>query len=137
MIFFFFSFTRNGLFLSFIRSDKLSCEKKTAMVLYYLKDQGSYRMTCNSFGVSLPTLSRVISHQQQHCGSTWAPSISSYQAMKPSSRQSWHHSMGNMVSPMVCSCTAMAHTCLKGTRQHYENSIDCKPFCYKMKHTLN
>ena len=27
----------------------LSAEKKVAVTLYYLKDQGSYRMTCNTF----------------------------------------------------------------------------------------
>ena len=35
-----------------LRRDTISAEKKLAMCLYYLKDQGSYRMTANTFGVS-------------------------------------------------------------------------------------
>ena len=42
------------------RVDALSVEKKVAMTLYYLKDQGLYRMTCNNFGVSLPCLSKTV-----------------------------------------------------------------------------
>ena len=42
------------------RKDTLSAEKKLAMTLYYLKDQGSYRMTANMFGVSKSTMSVTI-----------------------------------------------------------------------------
>lgn len=40
--------------------DSLPPEKKVAMTLYYLKDQGSYLMTCNAFGVAKSTLSSVV-----------------------------------------------------------------------------
>ena len=43
-----------------LRADVMSVEKKVALTLYYLKDQGSYRMSCNSFGISLPYLSRTV-----------------------------------------------------------------------------
>ena len=39
------------------RSDTVTAEKKVAMTLYYLKDQGSFRQTGNSFGVSKAILS--------------------------------------------------------------------------------
>ena len=42
------------------RGDVLSVEKQLAMTLYYLKDQGSLRMTANSFGVAICTLSVVL-----------------------------------------------------------------------------
>ena len=42
------------------RSDALSVGKKVAMSLYYLKDQGLYRMTCNNFRISLPCLSKTV-----------------------------------------------------------------------------
>ena len=42
------------------RADTIQADKRLAMVLYYLKDQGSYRMTTNTFGVSLPTLSNSL-----------------------------------------------------------------------------
>ena len=40
--------------------DFLTSEKKVAMTLYYLKDQGSYSMTCNAFGIGKSTLSSVV-----------------------------------------------------------------------------
>lgn len=33
--------------------DVVSAEKRVALVIYYLKDQGSLRMTANTFGVSI------------------------------------------------------------------------------------
>ncbi len=47
------------------RGDTISSFKKLAMTLYYLKDQGSLRMTSNTFGVGLSTVShsiRQVSH---------------------------------------------------------------------------
>ena len=45
--------------LKSFRSDTVTGEKRVAMVLYYhLKDQGSFRMNSNTFGVSFATLSR-------------------------------------------------------------------------------
>ena len=41
-------------------SDTVTGEKRVAMVLYYLKDQGSFRMTSNTLGVSLATVSRSL-----------------------------------------------------------------------------
>ena len=40
--------------------DVLTVEKKLAITLYYLKDQGSYLMTCNTFGIVKSTLSIVL-----------------------------------------------------------------------------
>ena len=40
--------------------DSLPPEKQVAMTLYYLKDQGSYLVTCNAFGVGKSTLSSVV-----------------------------------------------------------------------------
>ena len=40
--------------------DVLSVEKQLAIMLYYLKDQGSLAMTANSFGIALCTASLVV-----------------------------------------------------------------------------
>ena len=37
---------------SSFRADTIRADKRVAMVLYYLKDQGSYRMTANTYLVS-------------------------------------------------------------------------------------
>ena len=42
-----------------VRHDSLSLEKRLAITLYYLKDQGSMKMTANSFGVAKCTVRRV------------------------------------------------------------------------------
>ena len=39
-----------------VTNDTLSLGKKVALSLYYLKDQGSYSMTCSAFGCTKPTL---------------------------------------------------------------------------------
>ena len=39
------------------RKDVISAEKQVALVLYYLKDQGSLRITANTFRVSFSTVS--------------------------------------------------------------------------------
>ena len=43
-----------------VRIDSLTVAKKVALCLYYLKDQGGYRMACNAFGVSVATLSVIL-----------------------------------------------------------------------------
>ena len=45
---------------SVVRSDILSLEKKLAVTLYYLKDQGSLIMTANTFGIAKCTASKSI-----------------------------------------------------------------------------
>ena len=39
------------------KKDVIPAEKRVALVIYYLKDQGSLRMTANTFGVSISTVS--------------------------------------------------------------------------------
>ena len=48
---------RIGPHVESFRRDTIAAEKRVAMVLYYLKDQGSFRMTANTFGVSIATVS--------------------------------------------------------------------------------
>ena len=43
-----------------IRKDVISLEKHVAITLYYLKDQGSMRMTANSFGIARNTVGGII-----------------------------------------------------------------------------
>lgn len=52
--------------------DVLSVEKQLAMTLYYLKDQGSMRMTANTFGVAICTLSVVL---RKVCTWNWGQGI--------------------------------------------------------------
>ena len=42
------------------RQDCISSEKRVAISIYYLKDQGSLRMNANTFGVAKSTVSKSI-----------------------------------------------------------------------------
>ena len=43
-----------------VRQDVISLEKRVAITLYYLKDQGSMKMTANAFGIARCTVGQVI-----------------------------------------------------------------------------
>ena len=43
-----------------VRQDVISLEKRVAIALYYLKDQGSMQMTLNTFGIARCTIGQVI-----------------------------------------------------------------------------
>ena len=43
-----------------VRKDVLSLEKRVAITLHYLKDQGSMRMTANVFGIARCTVGQVV-----------------------------------------------------------------------------
>ena len=52
--------------------DVLTVEKQLAMILYYLKDQGSLQMTANTFGVAVCTSSVVL---RKVCTWNWGQEI--------------------------------------------------------------
>ena len=114
------------------RADVMSVEKKVAMTLYYLKDQGSYRMTCNTFGVSLPCLSRTV---KAVCASINAVLGPEYLRLPKDVNE-----MKGMIGcfenrfgfPQAFGCLDGTHIPIK---QPTENSHDY--FCYKMKFSLN
>ena len=43
-----------------VRNDSLNLETRVAIALYFLKDEGSYRMTANTFGCAISTVSKVL-----------------------------------------------------------------------------
>ena len=114
------------------RPDALSVEKKVAVTLYYLNDQGSYRMTCNNFGISLPCLSKTM---RAVCTSINTAMGSDYLRLPKDSDE-----MKELIARFEnCFGFPQAFGCLDGThipqRQPTENRQDY--FCYKMKYSLN
>ena len=114
------------------RPDVMSVEKKVAMTLYYLKDQGSYRMTCNSFGVSLPSLSRTAKAVCAGINAVLGPEY----LRLPKDVNEMKEIMGRFENrfgfPQAFGCLDGTHIPIK---QPTENSHDY--FCYKMKFSLN
>ena len=110
----------------------LEPEKKVAMTLYYLKDQGSYLMTCNAFGVGKSTLSSVVKDVCYAINRRVGPDY--LRLPKDETEMSFlidnfHKKFG---LPQVFGCVDGTHIPIK---QPTENSHDF--FCYKMKYTLN
>lgn len=112
--------------------DSLPPEKKIAMTLYYLKDQGSYLMTCNAFGVGKSTLSSVVKEVckaiNQRVGPIYLKLPKSEMEMS-TLIDNFHRKFG---LPQVFGCIDGTHIPIK---QPTENPHDY--FCYKMKYTLN
>ena len=110
----------------------LTAEKKLAMTLYYLKDTGSLKMTANSFGVAICTVSSVI-YQVCH-------SISTYLGPKylhlPRNEKEIRQKVGEFEAKYGM---PQCFGCIDGTRipisSPSENSQDY--FCYKQFHSLN
>jgi hypothetical protein len=110
----------------------LSPEKKVAMTIYYLKDQGFYLMTCNAFGVGKSTLSTVVKEVCKAINQRVGPR---YLNLPKSEMEmsilinNFHKKFG---LPQVFSCVDGTHIPIK---QPTENPHDY--FCYKMKYTFN
>ena len=112
--------------------DSLPPEKKVAITLYYLKDQGSYLMTCNAFGVGKSTLSSVIKDVCRAINRRVGPN---YLKLPTTNEE-----MSNLIEafhkkfglPQVFGCVDGTHIPI---RQPTENPQDY--FCYKMKYSLN
>ena len=43
-----------------VRKDIITLEKRVALTLYYLKDQGSMKMTANTFGIARCTVGQIV-----------------------------------------------------------------------------
>ena len=112
--------------------DVLTVEKKLAITLYYLKDQGSYLMTCNTFGIAMSTLSIVLKAVCRAINKRVGPAylrLPKNEQEMLDSIQKFHLTFG---LPQVFGCIDCTHIPIK---QPHENCHDY--FCYKMKYTLN
>ena len=103
------------------RADMLQADKKLAMTLCHQKDQGSYRMIRNFFGVSVPTLSVVL---RQVCGAIAKHSGPKY-IVFPSTRDELHSVMPAFERkfgfPMAVTCVDGTHIAI---RQPLSNASD-------------
>ena len=113
------------------RRDSLSVEKKVAMGLYYLKDQGGYRMTTNWFGVGLATLTVIL---RQFCDAviSIAPQILRLPKKKEETQAIMDAFETKFGFPQVVGCIDGTHIPIKSPIEHGHEY-----FCYKMKHSLN
>lgn len=113
------------------RRDCLTVEKKVGMCLYYLKDQGGYRMTANTFGVAVPTLSAVL---PQFCDAVI--NISQQYIQLPKTNEATEAIIDRFYNkfgfPQVFGCIDGTHIPIKCPSEHGHEY-----FCYKMKYSIN
>ena len=114
------------------RSDTIAAEKRVAMVLYYLKDQGSFRMTSNTFGVSLASLSVSLRLVCFAINDIIGPEMIKFPDTTESVKKAVTLFESKFGFPQVIGCVDGTHIPIK---QPNENPHDY--FCYKMKYSLN
>ena len=115
-----------------VRNDCLSAEKRVAMTLYYLSDLGTYKMTCNAFGVSKPTLSKNIRMVCKAIVDAVGPVYLRLPKTKEEAKVLIDAFEAKFGFPQVIGCIDGTHIPI---RQPTENPQDF--FCYKMKYSLN
>lgn len=114
------------------RPDTISAEKKVAMVIYYLKDQGSLRMTANIFGVSVSTLSNSLRAVCKSINEVLGPKLIKFPETVDEIKDATARFEKRFGFPQALGCVDGTHIPIK---QPEENAQDY--FCYKMKYSLN
>ena len=114
-----------------MRRDVISSEKRLAIVLYYLKDQGSLRMTANAFGVSVATVSVSL---RKVCGAICklGPKYIKFPLTTEEIKGAALEFEKKFHFPQVIGCIDGTHIPI---RKPQEDPHDF--FCYKMKYSLN
>ena len=114
------------------RKDVISAEKRVALVRYYLKDQGSLRMTTNTFGVSISTVSlslrMVCNAIAEHLG----PLYMKFPSTEDKLQETATRFLLKFWLLQVVGCADETHILII---QPTENPHDF--FCYKMKYFPN
>ena len=114
------------------RTDAISAEKRLAIVLYYLKDQGSFRMTANTFGVSLASVSKSLRVVCLAINTELGPQMIHFPNTKDQLKEATDLFESKFGIPLVLGCVDGTHIPIQ---QPQENPHDY--FCYKMKYSLN
>ena len=114
------------------RKDTISAEKRVAMVLYYLKDQGSFRMTANTFGVSVASVSVSLRIVCNAINEGMGPKLIHFPTTVEEIKKASASFEAKFGFPQAIGCVDGTHIPI---RQPVENPHDY--FCYKMKYSLN
>ncbi|XP_065651247.1 putative nuclease HARBI1 [Hydra vulgaris] len=116
----------------FVRRDTFSPERRVAMVLYYLKDKGSFRMVANTFGVSKATLSVSLRLVCCAINLELGPKLIKFPNTNEEINFMTYKFESKFGIPLVLGCFDGTHIPIQ---QPQDNCHDY--FCYKMKYSLN
>lgn len=115
-----------------VRYDAISTEKKLAMTLYYLKDQGSFRMTANTFGCGISTVSKVIREICHVLADKIGPKLIKFPQTVEDIELGISIFQKKFGFPQAIGCVDGTHIPIK---RPSENSHDY--FCYKQRFSIN
>ena len=115
-----------------VRTDVISLEKRVAITLYYLKDQGSMRLTANAFGIARCTVGQGVYEICVIITNHLGPSLIRFPTEKEEVLSSTSQFLNRFGFPQVIGCVDGTHIPIK---QPSENARDY--YSYKMCYSLN
>ena len=115
-----------------VHQDVLNLEKRKAIILYYLKDQRSMKMTANTFGIARCTVEAVVHEIRQILSENIGPKIVKFPVSNQEVAEPTGHFLQKFGFPQVIRCIDGAHISFK---QPSKNSHDY--FSYKLCYTIN
>ena len=115
-----------------VRKDVITLEKRLAITLYYLKDQGSMKMTANVFGVAQCTVGQVVHEMCKILSENIGPKMIKFPSDKDEVMQAISEFHTRFGFPKVIGCVDGTHIPIKAPS---ENTHDY--FSYKMCYSVN
>ena len=115
-----------------VRKDVISLEKRVAVTLYYLKDQGSMQMTANAFGIARCTVGVVVKEICDILSGELGKELIKFPIDKDDIVKTAEQFQQRFGFPQVIGCVDGTHIPI---RQPSENARDY--FSYKMCYSLN
>ena len=115
-----------------VRRDVLSLEKRVAVTLHYLKDQGSMRMIANAFGISRCTVGQIIQEICMFLTKNIGPELIKFPETKEDVSIEISAFLQRFGLPQVIGCIDGTHIPIK---QPVENTHDY--FSYKQTYSIN
>ena len=115
-----------------VHQDVLNLEKRIAITLYCLQDQGSMKMTANTFGIASCTVGEVVHEICQILSKYIGPKIVEFPVSKQEVAEATGHFLQKFGFSQVIGCIDGTHIPIKLPS---ENSHDY--FSYNMCYTIN
>ena len=115
-----------------IRNDVISLEKRIAVTLYYLKDQGSMTMTANTFGIARCTVGQVVHEICKILTENVGPQLIKFPVEREEVMESTAQFLKRFGCPQIIGCVDGTHVPIK---QPSENAHDY--MSYKLFYSIN
>ena len=96
-----------------VRHDSLSLEKRLTIILYCLKDQGSMKMTVNSFWIARCTVGRVVEEICTLISENTGPSFTVFPSEKNDALNATSWFLQKFGFPQVIGCVDGTHIPIK------------------------